>query len=72
MRKPGSLSERVGASALDVQHLRADCAFPLVTGTTGPVLRRLTGSASQRLLDEDDVERVSMLSDVVSEPKGGS
>lgn len=54
----GRLPEPAGVSSLDGQELSAGCVFPLVTGATGPALRRLRGGHAQRLLDEDDVDRV--------------
>ena len=51
------LADAAGGSTLDGQELGDGCVFPLVTGATGPILRRLRGGRAQRLLDEDDVDR---------------
>ena len=53
----GRVVEPVGAPAPGVQELGDGCVFPLITGTTAPVLRDLRGANPQRLLDEDDVDR---------------
>ena len=31
--------------------------FPLISGATGPMLRKLKGGAAQRLLDREDIDR---------------
>ena len=34
-----------------------DCVLPLISGTAGPVMRRLKGGAAQRLLAREDMDR---------------
>ena len=49
--------EPVDRSGLDEQTLGPDCVFPLISGTTGPVMRDLAGGGAQRLLDREDIDR---------------
>ena len=44
---------------LEEQVLAADCVFPLVTGSTGPLMRDLLGGGAQHFLDEEDGDRAS-------------
>ncbi len=51
------LVDPLGATPVEAQELGAGCVFPLVTGTTGLLMRALGGGAAQRLLDTEDVGR---------------
>ena len=49
--------ESADRKGLDEQTLGPDCVFPLISGTTGPVMRDLEGGGAQRLLDREDIDR---------------
>ena len=49
--------ESTDRKGLDEQTLGPDCVFPLISGTTGPVMRDLEGGGAQRLLDREDIDR---------------
>ena len=53
----GRLVDPIESVPVEVQELAPGCAFPLVAGTTGPLMRELGGGAAQRLLDAEDVGR---------------
>ena len=51
------LPDPIASASVEAQELGAGCVFPLVTGTTGPLMRELGGGAAQRLLDAEEVAR---------------
>ena len=51
------LVDPIGSTPVEVQELGAGCVFPLVTGTTGLLMRELEAGAAQRLLDAEDAGR---------------
>ena len=57
LQDAGRSLESAGRAALEEQEFAEDCVFPLIIGTTAPVMRDLRGDKAQRLLDDADVER---------------
>lgn len=53
----GRPPEPASVAALGTQELGAECVFPLIIGTVGPVMHELGDAAAQRLLDEEDIDR---------------
>ena len=51
------LVDPVESVAVEGQELAPGCTFPLVVGTTGPLMRELGEGAAQRLLDAEDAGR---------------
>ena len=57
LKEIGHEPELEAAPSLASQELGSGRVFPIVTGSTGSVLRQLRGGGAQRLLDEEDVDR---------------
>ncbi len=58
LSEAGRHEEARGPSSFGRQPLSQDCSFPLIAGEGGPALRDLRGGAAQRVLDEEDIQRV--------------
>ena len=57
LKEVGHAPELKAERSLARQELGSGRVFPIVTGSTGSVLRQLRGAGAQRLLDEEDVDR---------------